>query len=155
MIKEIDLQKVRNTAESYYRNGDFYCSEAIVKTIRDSFALPMPDEIIAMASGFPIGMGNSGCACGAVAGGIMALGMFFGRTQPKDTRVNKAMELAHELHNSFQKSHNVLCCRVLTKGMVLGSPEHMKQCISFTGEVAEVTASIIAREYGIKTISRV
>jgi hypothetical protein len=30
--------------------------------------------------------------------------------------------------------------------MELGSPEHMDQCISFTGEVAEETARIIVRE---------
>ncbi len=152
MIKEIDLQKVKNTAEKYYREGDFYCSEAIVKTIRDSFELPLPDEVIAMASGFPIGMGKSGCTCGAIVGGIMALGMFFGRVKSKDPQVEKTMKLANELHDLFQKNHKVLCCRVLTKGMTLGSPEHMTQCISFTGEVAESTARIIAREYGIRRV---
>ncbi|WP_059280057.1 C-GCAxxG-C-C family protein [Dehalococcoides mccartyi] len=150
MIEEIDLQKVKETAETYYRDGDFYCSESIVKTIRDAFALSLPDDVIAMASGFPIGMGNSGCACGAIVGGIMALGMFFGRTQGKDQKVQKAMDLAHELHDFFQKNHKVLCCQILTKGMTLGSPVHMKQCIAFTGEVAEETARIIARELEIK-----
>jgi C_GCAxxG_C_C family probable redox protein len=53
-------------AEEYYRSGDFYCSEAIVKTIKDEFQLPIPDAIIAAASGFPVGMGGSGCTCGAV-----------------------------------------------------------------------------------------
>ncbi len=152
MIKEIDLQKVKDTAEKYYREGDFYCSEAIVKTIRDSFELPLPDEVIAMASGFPIGMGKSGCTCGAIVGGIMTLGMFFGRVKSKDPKVEKTMKLANELHDLFQKNHKVLCCRILTKGMTLGSPEHMTQCISFTGEVAESTARIIAREYGIRRV---
>jgi hypothetical protein len=38
----------------------------------------------------------------------------------------------------------------LTKGMVLGTPDHMSQCIAFTGEVAEETAKIIARELNWK-----
>ena len=42
-----------------------------------------------MASGFPVGMGGSGCTCGAVVGGIMAIGMFFGRVQAKDSKVQK------------------------------------------------------------------
>ena len=33
----IDFAQVRATAEKYYRDGDFYCSEAVVKTIRDAF----------------------------------------------------------------------------------------------------------------------
>lgn len=143
---EIDIKGIRNRAEAYYRNGDFYCSEAIVKTIRDEFNLPLPDEVIAMASGFPVGMGGSGCTCGALVGGIMALGLFFGRTEPKDAKVQKAMELAKELHDTFKERHRSTCCRVLTKGMELGSPEHMAQCVSFTGEVAGETARIIVRE---------
>ncbi len=150
MNKSINLHKVKETAEKYYRDGDFYCSEAIVKTIRDEFGLSLSDDVIALASGFPVGMGGSGCTCGAVAGGIMAIGMVLGRTRAKDAKVQKTMALAKELHDSFKGRHNVLCCRVLTAGMTLGSPEHMKQCIALTGEVAEETAKIIAREMGIK-----
>jgi C_GCAxxG_C_C family probable redox protein len=150
MTKYVDLVEIRQTAENYYRNGDFYCSESIVKTIKDAFDIPLPDDVIAMASGFPVGMGHSGCTCGAVVGGIMALGMFFGRTQGKDAKVTKAMAVSHELHDIFKGRHKVLCCRVLTKGMTLGSVEHMSQCISFTGEVAEETAKIIARELKLK-----
>lgn len=146
MKKSVDLEKIKRQAEDYYRNGDFFCSEAIVKTIRDEFDLPVPDNVIAMASGFPVGMGGSGCTCGAVVGGIMALGLVFGRTEPKDTKVTKAMELAKELHDTFKKQHRSLCCRVLTKDMELGSPVHMQQCIAFTGEVAEAAAKIIVRE---------
>ena len=146
MNKSVDVVQIRKSAEAYYRDGDFYCSEAIVKSIKDGFELSLSDDVIALASGFPVGMGGSGCACGAVVGGVMALGMFFGRTIPKDLRVGKAMRLAKELHDGFQEQHACLCCRSLTKGMELGSPEHMEQCISFTGEVAERTATIIVRE---------
>lgn len=144
--KDINIEKLRKKAEDYYRNGDFYCSESIVKTIKDEFNLPVSDDVISMASGFPIGMGGAGCTCGAIVGGIMALGMFFGRTEPKDGKVKKSMELAKELHDIFRNRHKSLCCRVLTKGMELGKEIHMQQCISFTGEVAEETAKLIIRE---------
>lgn len=146
MTIEVDYQKIRRNAERYYRDGDFYCSEAIVKVIKDEFHLPVSDLIIAAASGFPVGMGGTGCACGAVAGGIMALGLVFGRTEAKNEKVNKTMALAKDLHDSFKKRHKTLCCRSLTKGMNLGSPEHMEQCISFTGEVAEEVARMIVKE---------
>ena len=144
--KSVDLDHIRKTAEAYYRNQDYYCSEAIVKTINEEFGLGYPEEVIKMASGFPIGMGGSGCTCGAVVGGIMALGMVFGRTGPKDVQVKRCMALAHELHDKFRANHTVLCCRILTKDMVLGSRPHSQQCIEFTGEVAEETAKIILRE---------
>ncbi|HBK86235.1 MAG TPA: hypothetical protein DDZ53_09425, partial [Firmicutes bacterium] len=127
----IDFAQVRATAEKYYRDGDFYCSEAVVKTIRDAFGLEFDDSVIAVASGFPQGIGGSGCTCGAVIGGVMALGMVFGRTQAKDERVNKAMALSKELHDQFRANHKSLCCRVLTKNLTLGTPEHLEQCIAF------------------------
>ena len=140
--------EIRKVAENYYRQGDFYCSEAIVKTIKEAFRLPVPDTIIAMASGFPVGMGRAGCTCGAIVGGIMALGLFFGRTEPRDSKVAKAMELSRELHDGFRARHKNLCCRLLTKDMRLGSSVQMRQCIAFTGEVAEETSKLILREMG-------
>lgn len=146
ILKSVDTESIKKTAEAYYRNQDYYCSEAVVKTINDEFELGYPEKVIKMASGFPIGMGGSGCSCGAIVGGIMALGMVFGRTAPKDEQVKKCMALAHELHETFKSRHTVLCCRILTKNMELGSPIHMQQCVDFTGEVALETAKIILRE---------
>ena len=143
---DMDLEKIKSTAEEYYRSGDFYCSEAIVKTIKDAFQLPVSDDVISMASGFPVGLGGAGCTCGAVAGGIMSLGLVFGRTTPKDVKVDKAMKLARELHDIFKKRHKSTCCRTLTKYMIMGSSRQMRQCIAFTGEVAQETARIILRE---------
>ena len=149
MNTRISPTKIREQAEKHYADGDYFCSEAIVASIRDHFQADMPLEAIAMASGFPVGIGGSKCVCGAVSGGVMCLGFFFGRTSPKDEKVNKAMALAHELHESFKGNHKVLCCKILTKKMELGTEEHMRQCISFTGEVADKTARIIARELQI------
>ena len=143
---EVDLEKIKLTAEEYYRSGDFYCSEAVVKTIKDAFGLSVSDDVISMASGFPVGIGKAGCTCGAVTGGVMSLGLVFGRTTPKDSKVDKAMKLSRELHDIFKKSHKCLCCRTLNKYMIMGSSRQMKQCIVFTGEMAQETARIIIRE---------
>jgi C_GCAxxG_C_C family probable redox protein len=146
MPKTIDLDTLTKTAEEFYRRGDYYCSESIVRTIRDAFGLQIDDSIVAGASGFPVGMGGAGCSCGAISGGIIALGMVYGRTKPKDKRVNHAMALSKELHDNFRANHKTLCCRVHTKGLKLGSRKHMKQCVAFTGEVAREVAEIIIRE---------
>jgi len=150
MMNRINIKDIRKEAEGYYANGEYYCSEAIVATIRNNFDTDMPIEAIAMVSGFPIGVGGAKCICGAVSGGIVCIGYFFGRTEPKNPKVNKTLELAKELHDYFATKNKVLCCRVLTKDMTLGSETHMKQCVSFTGDIAVKTAEIIARELGIE-----
>ena len=141
---DVDLERIRKIAEDYYRNGDFYCSEAVVKTIIDEFQIDVSEDVIKMASGFPVGMGGMGCTCGALTGGVMAIGLVYGRSQGKDTKVNKAMELSAKLYQIFCERHKVSCCKVLTRGMEKGSPEHMEQCIAFTGEMAYEAAKIIA-----------
>ena len=141
---DVDLERIRKIAEDYYRNGDFYCSEAVVKTIIDEFQIDVSEDVIKMASGFPVGMGGMGCTCGALTGGVMAIGLVYGRSQGKDPKGNKAMELSAKLYQIFCERHKVSCCKVLTRGMEKGSPEHMEQCIAFTGEMAYEAAKIIA-----------
>ncbi|MCM0647958.1 C-GCAxxG-C-C family protein [Clostridium swellfunianum] len=152
MKKEVSIKKIRQDAEDAFRRGDFYCSEAIVSSIKNNFELDMPDEMIAMASGFPVGIGKSKCVCGAVSGGVMSVSYFFGRTKGGDPKVQRNLELANELQESFKSNHKVLCCKVLTHGMDMGSGEHKAQCISFTGEIAQKAAEIIVRELNLKNI---
>lgn len=154
MKTEVSINKIGTDAETLHRNGEFYCSEAIVSSIKDNFEIDMPDEMIAMASGFAVGIGKTKCVCGAISGGIMCLGYFFGRTKGKDAKIEKMHILAGELVNSFKENHKVLCCKVHTNGLIMGSPEHKQQCVSFTGEIAEKAAQIIIRELDIKNIDK-
>ena len=143
------VEKVRRDAEEYFRTGGYYCSEAIVASVRDNLAPEMPEALIAAASGFPVGVGRSKCMCGAVSGGVMSLGYVLGRTgpsSPADPKSVRTLAAANELQQAFRDSHRVLCCSVHTRGMDMASGEHKAQCIAFTGEMAAKTAEIIVRE---------
>lgn len=61
-------QKVQQDAEENFRKG-FYCCEALICAIRDSFEPDVPQQVIAMASGMAVGAGQAGCMCGAFNGG--------------------------------------------------------------------------------------
>lgn len=150
---EVSVAKITKDAEDLFRGG-FFCSEAVVSAIRSNFELDVPEEVIAMASGFPIGIGRSKCLCGAVSGGVMAIGLIFGRTVQKDPQVEKTMALSKELHDWFKEANgkNALCCRILTREFDMGAGEHKEQCIRFTGMVAGKVAEMIIREKGLKNI---
>ena len=153
MNTPINLKKIKNDAEELYRKGEFFCSEAVVASIRENVDPSMPEQLIAAASGFPVGVGRSKCMCGAVSGAVLCLGYFFGRTipsNPTDPKSQDCLKLTHELQESFRKNHKgVLCCSVQTRGMDMASGEHKNQCVAFTGEMAAKTAEIIARELRI------
>lgn len=157
--REISLSKVQKDAEDNFRNG-YFCCEALMAAIRDNFELDVPKEVIAMASGMAVGAGRSGCMCGALNGGILALGMFFGRTEqngPQDPKVVKCMALTHELHDWFKEANgkNAICCRVLTREFDMGKGEHKEQCIRFTGLCAWKVAEIVVRELGLTNLDEV
>ena len=104
-VTEISPRAVQRAAEKNFKSG-YYCCEALMCTIRDEFKLDVPKEVIAMSSGMAVGAGKSGCVCGAFNGGLLALGMFFGRTEqdgPTNPKSVKCMELVHELHDGSRK----------------------------------------------------
>ena len=154
--KEVSLSKIQKDAEDNFRNG-FFCCEALMAAVRDNFELDVPREVIAMSSGMSVGIGRSGCVCGALNGGVLALGLFFGRTEPtgpQDPIVNKCMALTKELHTWFGDNNgkNAICCRVLTKEFDMGKGEHKEQCIHYTGLVAWKVAEIVVRERGLTNL---
>ena len=137
-------EKCRTTAENYYSNGKWLCSEAVVTVINDMLGRPLPPECVKMASGFPVGIGSSGCTCGALTGGVMALGLAFGRTIPGDENT-AILKLSAELHDWFKTTFGSTCCRVLIKKVEFGGKEHIEQCTSITGSVAEYVANTIEK----------
>ena len=157
--KSIDLAKVQADAEESFRKG-FFCCEAVMETLIDHFETDMPHEMIRMASGMAVGVGKSGCICGALNGGVLGIGMFFGRSEqkgPKDPNVMKCMALTKELQAWFRENNTkkVACCRVLTKEFDMAEGQHKSQCIYYTGICAAKAAELIARELNIPTTGEI
>ena len=151
--KEVSLRGIQKAAEDSFKGG-FYCCEALVDTIIKKFDIDAPKEVVACASGMAVGIGKSGCTCGALNGGVLALGMLLGRTEPTgpaDPTSVKCLECTKELHDWFKATNgkNTNCCRILTKEFDKGQGEHKKQCIYFTGLCAYKTAEIIVREFAL------
>lgn len=140
MGKNTIVDLVRNKAEGYFQRGEFFCSEAVVHTINELLGWPYSEDVVRMASAFPIGMGKSGCLCGAVSGGAMALGMAYGRKHGEPMN-EKMFPIAKELHDYIKNLYGSTCCRVLTMNYEFASPERKAHCVKITGEVAAWVAS--------------
>ncbi len=139
------IEKARQEAEELYRSGQFLCSEAVFLVANEFLGKPVPDEMVRLASGFPVGMGTSGCACGALTGGIMALGLKYGRTTAGASTPGM-FAAAKELHDRFKARRKVTCCRILIKDLEFGSAAHIQQCVTITGEVAADVIALLSRD---------
>ena len=152
MVKEINIKQVRADAEEAFKNGSFYCSEAVIHSVRKNIVPEMPEAVVSAGSAFSIGVGGAKCMCGAVTGAVICLGYVFGRVQPTsptDPKSLKSLELCYELQDSFKKNHSALCCKVHSSKVEENSAEHVAQCTGFTGEMAAKAAELIARELSI------
>ena len=139
MTTNINMEQLQKDAVDIFNQG-FACSESVIYAIRKNFELEMSDAAIARSSG------GGGCICGALAGGTMCIGYFFGRSTPGDAKVTRCFALTNELHDFFKENCGATCCRVLTKGKEKNSPERKAQCTEFVALTVKKVAEIIIRE---------
>lgn len=106
-VTEISPRAVQRAAEKNFKSG-YYCCEALMCTICDEFKLDVPKEVIAMSSGMAVGAGKSGCVCGAFNGGLLALGMFFGRTEQDGPTNPKSVNVWNWFTNCMTGSRKLM-----------------------------------------------
>ena len=88
--------------------------------------LGIENEVIPrIASGFGGGIGGTGAVCGAVVGGVMAIGLKHGRDAPSEDRFG-TWQMVQEFRRRFEAEMEEINCRELT-GMDLGTEEGRKQ----------------------------
>ena len=122
-------KKSQEVAEQLYRSGKYHCAEAVMETIRRNFAADLPESIVGTVSGFG-GGSSSGCICGAVSAGTVALGLVV--RDKKET-----MQLTKDLHTWFKEKYAVTCCKTIRQ-------THKGLCPELTGEVAGKIAEMLA-----------
>jgi C_GCAxxG_C_C family probable redox protein len=134
----------RDRAMNLFATGQLRCAEAVLVVINRGLRGVLPDAMATrLASGFPEGLGASGCLCGAVGGAVIALGLFLGRNGPgigNDRRVRSAVKA---FMVQFKRRYRSNCCRVLTRDLVYGSKPHYQHCGSISGETAAMAVQLI------------
>ena len=141
------LDKVRKLAESHMSTGKYHCAEAILLSLGETLQLPVDIKYV---SGFGRGLGGTKCVCGAYNGSIVVLNLLYGadkrgldisQSRAMDTRLEKVI---HKFEERWKQKNKYTCCKLLTKSVAWGSPEHFKHCTTLTGDAAEILWSLIA-----------
>lgn len=109
-------------AEEKFLSG-YNCAQAILYTFAPKYGLD-PDMALKLATGLGGGMCRRGEVCGAVSGGIVALGLKFGRgTQQDRSATEQTYDLAGELMSRFEKRCGSYLCRVLLENATCAPPK--------------------------------
>lgn len=108
-------------------DGGYNCAQAVLQATTGR----SDPELLAMAKAFGGGIGQSGCLCGAVTGGVMALGLQ-GRSG-----------LGGQLVEAFRKEFRTTCCRGLSKDYQWLSREHKANCRRLTVATAGMVDELL------------
>jgi C_GCAxxG_C_C family probable redox protein len=136
------------------------CPQCTLSGIFDALGVEN-DEIFKAATGFADGVGLTGDGhCGALSGGVLAIGYFFGRNKEEFGDMMKLVKgnlLSKKLHDSFVKKYGTCRCadlqtRFFGRFYNLYDPNELKAamdaglletCSTLVGEVARMTTEII------------
>jgi C_GCAxxG_C_C family probable redox protein len=128
------------------------CSQAILTAFADSAGMDR-ESALRVASGFGGGMARLGRTCGAVTGGIMALGLKHGAevAGSEEAKV-RFYERVRRFVSEFEAGHGSSECRTLL-GVDIGTSEGMSrareqklfatQCAGYVRTAAEVLAGML------------
>ena len=124
-----------------YHNSGFHCAEAVSKAVVETYGQGMSQDIPKVATAFGGGIGRTHQdICGALTGGVIALGCLFGRNEPGADWTD-AYELAAELTRRFVRELGTTNCGALLE--TFGPQENMIRCKRLSGEVASMLWAIL------------
>lgn len=136
--------KVEEMAFNHFQSG-FHCAEAVLKTITDLFAEDPSQELPRMATAFGGGIGGTHeDVCGALSGGVLALGYLYGRTEAGADKTD-AYRLATEFRKRFIEEFGSANCGKLL--IAFGEQEDLNKCKAMAASVAGILADLLV-EHG-------
>lgn len=97
-------------------NSGYNCAQSVLFAYSDDVNI---DKNLALriACGFGAGMGRKQEVCGAVTGGILAIGAKYGRGEDDEkAATEKTYEKTKELLNKFRSKHSTFICLELLDG---------------------------------------
>jgi C_GCAxxG_C_C family probable redox protein len=103
---------VGDVAVGYFGEG-YNCAQSVLRAVAEAHDLACPACIPAVALALGGGIGHTGNMCGAVVGGVMAIGLAVDRTGPREIipRKRAAAAVGGRLVTAFQGQFNYLDCR--------------------------------------------
>jgi C_GCAxxG_C_C family probable redox protein len=101
----------------------YNCAQSVLYAYGPELGLD-GETALKVATGLGAGMGRRGEACGALTGGILALGLKYGRGGQQDrSATDQTYQQTLELMERFEKRHGSCACRVLLEGCDLRTAE--------------------------------
>lgn len=141
-------EKAEEMAFQFFQSG-FHCAEAISKSLTGLLAKDGDNYTPKVATGFGGGIGGSHLdICGALTGGIIALGWLFGRANPGEDKT-RIFGLASEFRKRFGEKFGSCSCPALLEKF--GKQENGMKCKKMTAQAAGMLWELLNEKGESKT----
>ena len=110
-------------AVSHFKEG-YNCAQSVLLAMQRFWEVENP-LVPKVASAFGGGIGRRGSLCGALTGGVIAIGLRYGTNTPRSKTREQAYSMALEFYERFEKECGSVLCRDLI-GYDLTNPEDLK-----------------------------
>jgi C_GCAxxG_C_C family probable redox protein len=101
----------------------YNCAQAVLYSFCDDLRFDK-DTALRLACGFGAGMARRQEVCGAISGGIIAIGLKHGRGEGQDPAVTEeTYRKVRDLMSRFESKHGTCICHKLLNGCDLSTPE--------------------------------
>ena len=133
-------EKIEEKAFDYMASG-FNCAESVLLATIESRMGDIDGELPKVASALGGGVGGSREEiCGALSGGVLAIGLLYGRTKP-GVDVQFAKDLATEFRVRFLKENGCTKCGTLLDKF--GEQNDSDKCRKMTGAAAALLSDLL------------
>lgn len=137
-------------AEDYFKKG-YNCAEALCRAVAEKCQIGC-ESIPNIATPFGGGIGGKGSVCGCLSGGVMGIGLLYGRSEATDMeRKKQAYQKAKQFFDKFVEKYGTTNCLDLC-GVDISTEEGLKrfhddnirdECAKYVREVGDILAEIL------------
>jgi len=158
MTREETIETVRQRARKNFSLG-YNCAECVTEAVLTLLESGLPDEVKKLATGFGGGIGLYGDTCGALAGGVMAVSAFHGRSslpegEGKEVLMKSKQQLYgkpglyrlfNQIPNRVKEKYGVTLCGEITSQWQDNwlCRDHALHCREIITDVAGIAAELI------------
>ena len=97
--------------DGFFKDRDLNCAETVLYSANETYGWNLPHDSLLLSAGFGGGVGGQELLCGALSGGVMALGKLFVKDRGHESDLGK--KIIQEYFELFEKEMGAIDCAPL------------------------------------------
>jgi C_GCAxxG_C_C family probable redox protein len=152
-LKSMDRKELLDRAEAIHNGyvAGLNCAERVFLTVRALVETDIPPEAVRLLTGLGGGVGGTREGiCGAVSGGVAAIGLVHGRPKPPDGNRERSYEVTRDFVCQFRTAFGTTVCReligdLLREGTAEAEERRKARCCQYTLKAVRMCLETLAR----------